>query len=40
MAPFRFALRQFMAAPHMTTIASVTDQIGLSPKTIHPNLPR
>lgn len=28
----QFALRQFVAAPHMTTIASVTDQIGLSPK--------
>jgi len=27
-----FALRQFMAAPHMTTIASVSEQIGLSPK--------
>jgi AraC-like DNA-binding protein len=27
-----FALRQFMAAPHMITIASVSEQIGLSPK--------
>ena len=27
-----FALHQFMAAPHMTTIASVSGQIGLSPK--------
>ncbi len=27
-----FALRQFMAAPHLTTIASVSEQIGLSPK--------
>jgi AraC-like DNA-binding protein len=27
-----FALRKFLSAPHMTTIASVTDQIGLSPK--------
>lgn len=27
-----FALRRFMAAPHVTTIASLTDQIGLSPK--------
>ena len=27
-----FALRRFMAAPHATTIAGVTDQIGLSPK--------
>jgi AraC-like DNA-binding protein len=27
-----FALRRFMAAPHMTTIASVSEQIGLSPK--------
>jgi len=27
-----FALRQFMAEPHMTTIASVSGQIGLSPK--------
>ncbi len=27
-----FALRRFMAAPHMTTMAAVTDQIGLSPK--------
>jgi AraC-like DNA-binding protein len=27
-----FALRQFMAAPHMTTIAAVSEQIGLSSK--------
>ncbi|MGP0076629.1 MAG: DUF6597 domain-containing transcriptional factor [Bryobacteraceae bacterium] len=27
-----FGLRRFMAAPHITTIAGVTDQIGLSPK--------
>jgi AraC-like DNA-binding protein len=27
-----FALCQFMAAPHITTIASVVEQIGLSPK--------
>jgi AraC-like DNA-binding protein len=27
-----FALGRFMAAPHTTTIASVSDQIGLSPK--------
>ena len=27
-----FALRRFMAAPHVTTMASVTEQIGLSPK--------
>jgi AraC-like DNA-binding protein len=27
-----FALRRFMAAPHQTTIASVTEQLGLSPK--------
>ena len=27
-----FALRRFMAEPHVTTIAGVTDQIGLSPK--------
>jgi AraC-like DNA-binding protein len=27
-----FALRRFMDAPHTTTVASVTDQIGLSPK--------
>jgi AraC-like DNA-binding protein len=27
-----FALRRFMAAPHVITVASVTDQIGLSPK--------
>jgi AraC-like DNA-binding protein len=27
-----FALRRFMAAPHMTTMASVSEQIGLSPK--------
>ena len=27
-----FALRQFKAAPHITTIADVTTQIGLSPK--------
>jgi AraC-like DNA-binding protein len=27
-----YALRRFMAAPHMTTMAAVTDQIGLSPK--------
>jgi AraC-like DNA-binding protein len=27
-----FALCQFTAAPHMTTMASVSDQIGLSPK--------
>jgi AraC-like DNA-binding protein len=31
-AAVRFALGQFTAAPHMTTIASVTEQIGLSPK--------
>ena len=28
----QFALSRFMAAPHITTIASVTDHIGLSPK--------
>jgi AraC-like DNA-binding protein len=28
----RFALRRFMAEPHVTTVAGVTDQIGLSPK--------
>jgi AraC-like DNA-binding protein len=28
----QFALRQFVAAPHVTTMASVADQIGLSPK--------
>jgi AraC-like DNA-binding protein len=28
----RFALHQFIAAPHMTTISGVTDQIGLSPR--------
>jgi AraC-like DNA-binding protein len=27
-----FALRRFMAAPHMTTMAAVSEQIGLSPK--------
>jgi AraC-like DNA-binding protein len=27
-----FALRRFMDTPHMTTIASVSEQIGLSPK--------
>jgi AraC-like DNA-binding protein len=27
-----FALRRFMAAPHTTTIASVSDQVGLSSK--------
>jgi AraC-like DNA-binding protein len=27
-----FALRRFMDAPHITTIASVSEQIGLSPK--------
>ena len=27
-----FALRRFMAAPHVTTMASVSEQIGLSPK--------
>jgi AraC-like DNA-binding protein len=27
-----FALRQFLSAPHLTTIAAVTEQIGLSPK--------
>jgi AraC-like DNA-binding protein len=27
-----FALRRFMAEPHVTTVAGVTDQIGLSPK--------
>jgi AraC-like DNA-binding protein len=27
-----FALRRFMSAPHVTTVAGVTDQIGLSPK--------
>jgi len=27
-----FALRRFLAAPHMTTMAAVTEQIGLSPK--------
>jgi AraC-like DNA-binding protein len=27
-----FALRRFLAAPHVTTVAQVTDQIGLSPK--------
>lgn len=31
-AAVRFALRRFMVAPHMTSVASVTDQIGLSPK--------
>jgi AraC-like DNA-binding protein len=30
--PVGFALRRFMAAPHTTTIASVSEQIGLSPK--------
>ena len=30
--PVGFALRRFMASPHMTTIASVSEQIGLSPK--------
>jgi AraC-like DNA-binding protein len=28
----QLALHRFMAAPHVTTIASVTEQIGLSPK--------
>jgi AraC-like DNA-binding protein len=27
-----FALRRFMAEPHLTTVSGVTDQIGLSPK--------
>jgi AraC-like DNA-binding protein len=27
-----FALRRFMTEPHVTTVAGVTDQIGLSPK--------
>jgi AraC-like DNA-binding protein len=27
-----FALRRFVAQPHVTTIGGVTDQIGLSPK--------
>ncbi len=27
-----FALRRFLAQPHVTTVAQVTDQIGLSPK--------
>jgi AraC-like DNA-binding protein len=27
-----FALRRFLAEPHVTTVAQVTDQIGLSPK--------
>ncbi len=31
-AAVRFALRQFTAAPHTTTIASVSERIGLSPK--------
>jgi AraC-like DNA-binding protein len=30
--PVRFALRQFMAAPHVTTMAAVGEQIGFSPK--------
>jgi AraC-like DNA-binding protein len=30
--PVGFALGRFMAVPHMTTMASVSEQIGLSPK--------
>jgi AraC-like DNA-binding protein len=31
-AAVRFALHQFMLQPHVTTVAEVTDRIGLSPK--------